>query len=352
MGLLAQEDLPAEDQDLENIVPTSKVPEGFDDDLDQDELPKEGSEEEAELVQQVAGARNSLLEYQENEIHHDAVAHTGYQSTLSAHIALNLKAKLLSREQEADLFIRYKKGDQLAYLAIIEANLRMVVKIARRYHYTGMPMEDLISEGHFGLFKAIEKFKVELGFKFSTYAYNWVHQSITRAISNQSRVVRWPVHADQNFKRIQKIKAVALSRGEKVSVEEIAEEVGLNACQVEDLIKLYNREVSMQSEMTEGEDLTLETTLSNESDNLDATSFFSSDRSHELKVLFERVLTDREAFVLRMRFGLSGLSEHTLEEVGVQIGVTRERIRQIEAKALRKLRKRFALNHETAEDLV
>ena len=248
------------------------------------------------------------------------------------------RVPLLSPEEEIELAIRIADNDQEAKDRLTKANLRLVVSIAKRYVGRGMMFLDLIQEGNLGLIKAVDKFDYTKGFKFSTYATWWIRQAITRAIADQGRTLRIPVHMVESINKVKKTSNMLLHRdGKDPTPEDIAEELSMPVEKVRDILRISQEPVSLETPIGEEEDSHLGDFIPDE----DALSPADAAAMTFLKTKVDEVLstlTPREAEVLRLRFGLKDGTPQTLEEVGKEFNVTRERIRQIEAKALRKLR--------------
>ena len=248
------------------------------------------------------------------------------------------RVPLLSPEEETALAMRIIDGDEYAKKRLSEANLRLVVSIAKRYVGRGMQFLDLIQEGNLGLIKAVEKFDYTKGFKFSTYATWWIRQAITRAIADQARTIRIPVHMVETINKVKKISSQLLHKnGHEPTAEEIAEELVMPVDKVREIMRVAQEPVSLETPIGEEEDSHLGDFIPDD----DAPAPADAAAHTLLKEQLGKVLgslTEREAKVLRLRFGLEDGRPRTLEEVGKEFDVTRERIRQIEAKALRKLR--------------
>jgi RNA polymerase primary sigma factor len=245
--------------------------------------------------------------------------------------------RLLTPAEERELARRKDLGDEAAKRRLIEANLRLVMSIARHYTRAEVPLLDLIQEGNLGLIRAVEKFDYRLGFKLSTYATWWIRQSITRALADQGRTIRLPVHVAEQVRRAQRARRVLAQRLNRDPMpEEIAKESGFTAERVKELFELVTDPVSLETPVGDGESMYADLIEDERSESPDALTADSA-RASELAGAMQ-ALEPRMRHVLSRRFGLDGEAPQTLEEIGAELGITRERVRQIETRALRQLR--------------
>lgn len=302
--------------DLTHVVATAGIP------LDEVAANKEMSKDEAKK-------RKKEREVDLLEISNDSVRM--YLSEIG-------RVPLIDAKKEVDLARRIRKGDASAKQQLAEANLRLVVSIAKKYIGRGLSFLDLIQEGNIGLFRAVEKFDPERGFKFSTYATWWIRQAITRAIADQARTIRIPVHMVETINKLTHTQRRTVQElGREPTVEELAVELGMDVKKVRHILKISQDIISLEAPVGSEEDNTLGDFIEDK----DAVSPFDSTNKQLKKESVHdmlKFLTPRERKIIEMRFGLSDGIGHTLEEVGKEFGVTRERIRQIEAKVLQKMR--------------
>ena len=258
--------------------------------------------------------------------------------------------KLLTHQEEVDLAKRIEKGEDAARKALIAANLRLVVSIAGRYLRYGLPMLDLIEEGNLGLIKAVDKYDYTKGFKFSTYATWWIRQAVSRYLANYGRTIRIPVYMTENIIKYKQISQARFTEtGQQPSIDEVAELMEMTPKEVTELHKHSQRITSLESAVGNEDGAELGDLIedNNAIDPLDMVARVFRDQ--KLNDLLNK-LTDREAEILRFRYGLGSGDPHTLKETGARIGLTRERIRQIEVKALKKLRREISLQKINFEE--
>ena len=269
---------------------------------------------------------------------HDAPDNVSIDDPVKVYLKEIGRVPLLTPEEEIDLAIKISEGDVNAKKRLSEANLRLVVSIAKRYLGRGMHFLDLIQEGNLGLIKAVEKFDYTKGFKFSTYATWWIRQAITRAIADQARTIRIPVHMVETINKVKKVSSQLLHQnGHEPSADEIADELNMPVDKVREIMRVAQEPVSLETPIGEEEDSHLGDFIPDDDAPAPADAASHTMLREQLVQVLD-TLTPREEKVLRLRFGLEDGRSRTLEEVGKEFNVTRERIRQIEAKALRKLR--------------
>lgn len=301
--------------DFEDVFPENFSEEDVDDDL------KEDDEDENEL---------SELELYQKE-------GAGTEDPVRMYLKEIGKTSLLTAEEEIELAKKVADGDTYAREKMIEANLRLVVNIAKKYVGRGMAFLDLIQEGNIGLMKAIEKYDYQLGYKFSTYATWWIRQSITRAIADQSKTIRIPVHLTETINKVRRAQRnLTLVLGREPSMKEIGEELEMSEERVLEIIQYTMDPVSMESPVGDEDDAQLGDFISDDK-NLNTEETVANTMLRESLEEALSTLTEREQTVIRLRYGMDTGVPKTLEEIGAEFHVTRERIRQIEAKAIRKL---------------
>ena len=274
----------------------------------------------------------------DKELFEQALSDIGLDDPVKMYLKDIGRVPLLSAEEEVELAKRMQEDDVAAKKRLSEANLRLVVSIAKRYVGRGMLFLDLIQEGNLGLMKAVEKFDYQKGFKFSTYATWWIRQSITRAIADQARTIRIPVHMVETINKLTRVQRVLLQElGREPTPSEIAEKMGVTEERVREIQKIAQDPVSLETPIGEEEDSHLGDFIEDEKTTTPSDSVAVTMLKEQLLGVLD-TLTPREEKVLRLRYGIDDGKPRTLEEVGKEFNVTRERIRQIEAKALRKLR--------------
>lgn len=305
---------------------------------DEDEEPEE-EEIEDDVCEETKESAEALIKKHLEQQKQDAInKQVAVDDPVRMYLKEIGKVPLLTADEEIELAKRIEDGDDEAKSELCEANLRLVVSIAKRYVGRGMLFLDLIQEGNLGLIKAVDKFDYRKGYKFSTYATWWIRQAITRSIADQARTIRIPVHMVETINKLIRISRQLLqSLGREPTPEEIAEEMGVTVEKVREIQKIAQEPVSLETPIGEEEDSHLGDFIPDEEVPAPAEAAAFSMLKEQLDEVLD-TLTDREQKVLKLRFGLNDGRSRTLEEVGKEFDVTRERIRQIEAKALRKLR--------------
>ena len=302
--------------------------------------PDEVDDEELEESKILLDIDDDIEEDSEENIEEDLSVMEGADITdpVRQYLKTIGQVRLLTMEEEQKIAKRISEGDPEAKKELIEANLRLVVSIAKKYVGRGLPLLDLIQEGNIGLMKAVDKFEYEKGFKFSTYATWWIRQAITRAIADQARTIRIPVHMVETINKLVREQRNLLQElGQDPTPEQIAERMDMTPDKVREILKIAQEPVSLETPIGEEEDSHLGDFIQDDNVPVPAEAAASTLLKEQLVEVLG-TLTDREQKVLRLRFGMDDGRARTLEEVGKEFNVTRERIRQIEAKALRKLR--------------
>lgn len=300
----------------------------------------EDSDEPDNVEEPEQGSGDEPEELEVGEAEEAKVLYDGHYDDAIKHYLREIqKTSLLTPEEERSLAARIDQGDKAARDRMIESNLRLVVKIAKRYINRGLPFIDLIEEGNIGLIKAVERFKLSKECRFSTYATWWIRQSIERALVNQSRIIRLPVHVSDDINRMLKVtRQLVQALNREPSVKEVAARMEVNPGYVRRLMVLLKKTYSIEMPMGENNDYFLIDTIEDTS-NLSPVALLEDTNKFELVSRWLATLSENEQRIITMRFGLEDKEPQTLDTIGRSFGVTRERIRQIEAKSLDKLRK-------------
>ena len=308
--------------------------------MDKDKLMEDAQLEQTELCMDQEPEPDALEfeeEIEEEEVKVPIVEH--FDDAIKLYLREIQKTKLLSADDEKDLASRIAKGDKTARDKMIESNLRLVVKIAKRYINRGLPFLDLIEEGNMGLIKAVERFKLSKECRFSTYATWWIRQSIERALVNQSRTIRLPVHVSDDINKMLRItRELVQKMNREPSVKEVATEMNVSLVYVRRLMVLLKKTYSIERPMGENNDYFLIDTIEDTS-TISPAILLEDINKYEMISKWFATLSESEQKILTLRFGLDDKEPQTLDTIGRSFGVTRERIRQIEAKSLEKLRK-------------
>jgi len=320
-----------EESELVKDEPVEPLEPG-DDFLDAEPDPLEFAEAEAE-----AEAEEEDAEVEEEAI--KVVAEEHFDDAIKLYLREIQRTRLLTADEEKELAGRIAKGEKAARDKMIESNLRLVVKIAKRYINRGLPFLDLIEEGNMGLIKAVERFKLSKECRFSTYATWWIRQSIERALVNQSRTIRLPVHVSDDINKMLRItRELVQQMNREPSIKEVATTMGVNSAYIRRLMVLLKKTYSIERPMGENNDYFLIDTIEDTS-TVSPAELLEDLNKYELLSSWFETLSDSEKKILTLRFGLNDKEPQTLDTIGRSFGVTRERIRQIEAKSLEKLRK-------------